>query len=148
MRILVLVVSDARKKSSSTSAMKRSVQTSELLKYRVDHIVPKRTTGIVQAIKDRNFQVFADLTMQDSNQFHAICLDTYPPCTYMNDVSHAIVDMVHTYNDFHGSNKVFNMEISLLESAFDNYTSASGILVIKILSVLLLTDVLSINLKL
>lgn len=116
MRILVLVVNDARKKSSSTSAMKRSVQTSELLKYRVDHIVPKRTTAIVKAIKDRNFQVFADLTMQDSNQFHAICLDTYPPCTYMNDVSHAIVDMVHTYNDFHGSNKVFNMEISLLES--------------------------------
>ncbi|GLV32099.1 Mevalonate diphosphate decarboxylase [Carabus blaptoides fortunei] len=106
MRILVLVVNDARKKFSSTSAMKRSVHTSELLKHRVEHIVPKRTAAIVQAIKDRNFQVFADLTMQDSNQFHAICLDTYPPCTYMNDVSHAIVDMVHMYNNIHGSNKI------------------------------------------
>ena len=28
------------------------------------------------------------LTMADSNQFHATCLDTYPPIFYMNDTSH------------------------------------------------------------
>lgn len=106
MRILVLVVNDARKKHSSTSAMQRSVLTSKLLKYRSEHLVGPRTTSMVQAIKDKDFETFAELTMKDSNQFHAVCLDTYPPCIYMNDVSHSIVDLVHSYNDFHGCNKI------------------------------------------
>lgn len=106
MRILILVVSDARKKYSSTSAMQRSMLTSKLLKYRAEHLVGPQTTSMVQAIKDKDFETFAELTMKDSNQFHAVCLDTYPPCTYMNDVSHSIVDLVHSYNDFHGCNKV------------------------------------------
>lgn len=106
MRILVLVVSDDRKKASSTSAMGRSVENSELLKYRIENSVPKRIDAMVKAIKNKDFESFCEITMKDSNQFHAICLDTYPPCTYMNDVSHAIVDMVHTYNKFMGGNKV------------------------------------------
>ena len=44
--------------------------------------------------------------MEDSNQFHAVCLDTYPPCVYMNDVSHAISAMVHKYNQSAGEIKV------------------------------------------
>lgn len=36
--------------------------------------------------------------MKDSNQFHAVCLDTYPPCVYMTDVSHRIAAIVHGYN--------------------------------------------------
>lgn len=44
--------------------------------------------------------------MKDSNQFHAVCLDTYPPCIYMNDISHIIVDFVHKYNRMCGDIKV------------------------------------------
>jgi len=40
--------------------------------------------------------------MQDSNQFHAVCLDTYPPCVYMNDVSHGIANLIHTINKIAG----------------------------------------------
>lgn len=36
--------------------------------------------------------------MKDSNQFHAVCLDTYPPCVYMTDVSHRIAAIIHGYN--------------------------------------------------
>eukprot|EP01042_Synura_sphagnicola_P002674 gene2674-3242_t len=36
--------------------------------------------------------------MSDSNQFHAICLDTFPPIFYMNDVSRAIIKLVHAIN--------------------------------------------------
>nr|QYV43150.1 diphosphomevalonate decarboxylase [Colaphellus bowringi] len=106
MRVLILVVNDERKKYSSTSGMKRSVETSELLQYRATKIVPQRIEAITKAIINKDFQAFAQITMEDSNQFHAVCLDTFPPCVYMNDTSHAIVDVVHAYNDFKKSNKV------------------------------------------
>lgn len=44
--------------------------------------------------------------MQDSNQFHAICLDTFPPAKYMNDISFQIVDVIHSYNKMCGTTKV------------------------------------------
>ncbi|XP_019869844.1 diphosphomevalonate decarboxylase [Aethina tumida] len=106
MRILILVVNDKKKKDPSTLGMKRGVETSNLLKYRADHIVPKRIEEISRAIVAKDFHTFARLTMQDSNQFHATCLDTYPPCVYMNDVSHAIAEVVHKYNEYYKVNKV------------------------------------------
>ncbi|XP_970108.1 diphosphomevalonate decarboxylase isoform X2 [Tribolium castaneum] len=106
MRVLILVVSDDQKKYSSTSGMKQSVLTSELLKHRAEKIVPGRVDEIIKAIKLKNFEAFAKITMQDSNQFHAICLDTYPPCFYMNDVSRMIIELVHAYNDYQGATKV------------------------------------------
>lgn len=41
-----------------------------------------------EAIKNRDFTSFAQLACADSNQFHAVCLDTSPPIFYMNDTSH------------------------------------------------------------
>lgn len=108
MRVLILIINDSTKKYSSTSGMRKSVETSELLKYRVKEIVPKRIDAIIQAIKEKDFDTFARITIQDSNMFHAICLDTFPPCAYMNDTSHLIANVVHVYNNFKGSNKVRN----------------------------------------
>ncbi|SPP86476.1 diphosphomevalonate decarboxylase [Drosophila guanche] len=99
MHVLILVVNDERKKTSSTKGMQRSMTTSQLIQHRVDKIVPERTANLKKAIEARDFPSFAEITMKDSNQFHAIALDTYPPCVYMNDVSHAIVDFVHSYNE-------------------------------------------------
>ena len=36
--------------------------------------------------------------MKDSNQFHATCLDTYPPVFYLNDISKSIITFVTAYN--------------------------------------------------
>lgn len=44
--------------------------------------------------------------MRDSNQFHAVCLDTYPPCVYLNQTSHEIINFVHDYNEACGQIKV------------------------------------------
>ncbi|XP_055713219.1 diphosphomevalonate decarboxylase isoform X1 [Phlebotomus papatasi] len=106
LEILILVVSDNRKKTSSTGGMERSVKTSPLIAYRASKCVPERIQGITKAIQDRDFETFADITMKDSNQFHAVCLDTYPPCVYLNDVSHAIIDLVHRFNAASGRTKV------------------------------------------
>ncbi len=86
--------------------MKRSVETSTLIHQRAQQIVPERIQKIRKAIQDRNFELFARLTMEDSNQMHAICLDTYPPCVYMNQISHQIVRLVHQINKHSSQIKV------------------------------------------
>lgn len=106
MHVLILVVSDSRKKYSSTLGMKTTADTSELLKYRAEKLVPERILQIKEALLQKDFQKFSAITMKDSNAFHACCLDTYPPLVYMNDVSHAIAEMVHAYNDLSRENKV------------------------------------------
>jgi len=105
MDILVLVVNDKKKDVSSTSGMQTSVQTSDLLKYRAQHVVPERLKQFEKAILERDFQTFAQLTMKDSNQFHAVCLDTYPPIFYMNDTSRNIVQVLTRYNEASGKLK-------------------------------------------
>lgn len=92
-------VNGERKKVSSTIGMQRSMETSELMQHRIANVVPERADKMQRAIIQKDFKTFAQLTMKDSNQMHAVCLDTYPPCTYMNDVSHSIVNFVHSYND-------------------------------------------------
>jgi diphosphomevalonate decarboxylase len=101
-RAVILVVSDKEKETSSTKGMENSVATSKLLGYRAQHVVPTRMKDIEQAIHNKDFASFGKLTMMDSNQFHATCLDTYPPIFYMNDVSKSVVAMVHAYNEWAG----------------------------------------------
>ncbi len=102
MRVLICVANDARKKVPSSKGMKLGVETSPLLRYRADVIVPARTREMVAAIESRDFDKFAELTMRDSNQLHAVCLDTAPPCVYMNDTSHAVAELVHAINEAAG----------------------------------------------
>jgi len=101
-RVLILVVSDKKKGTSSTAGMNTSVATSQLLSHRATKIVPERMKMIEEAFLARNFQKFGRITMEDSNQFHATCLDTFPPIFYMNDVSRSIIRVVHAYNDWSG----------------------------------------------
>ncbi|GFO45988.1 diphosphomevalonate decarboxylase [Plakobranchus ocellatus] len=105
MRALILVVSDQKKHVGSTEGMQTTVQTSELMETRFK-LVERRTEDIIKAINDRDFPTFAKITMQESNQLHAVCLDTYPPIFYMTDTSRLIVRLVHAINDILGKVKV------------------------------------------
>jgi diphosphomevalonate decarboxylase len=98
MRALVLVVSAAKKGVSSTSGMQQTVATSGLFRERVARIVPENMRLMEKAIARRDFAGFAEVTMRDSNSFHATCADTYPPIFYMNDVSRAAVRAVEAIN--------------------------------------------------
>jgi diphosphomevalonate decarboxylase len=100
LKVVILVASNKQKSVGSTEGMRRSVETSELLNFRCQHIVPKRMEEMEKAILEKDFETFALLTMKDSNQFHCICQDTYPPICppYMNDISHKIVNLVSVYN--------------------------------------------------
>ncbi|KDR67556.1 hypothetical protein GALMADRAFT_258221 [Galerina marginata CBS 339.88] len=98
MHALICVVSDDKKGTSSTSGMQRTVETSALLQHRIKHVVPERMGAISKAILAKDFDTFAKITMADSNQFHAVALDTEPPIFYMNDVSRTIIALVVEYN--------------------------------------------------
>ncbi|XP_017296719.1 diphosphomevalonate decarboxylase [Kryptolebias marmoratus] len=106
LRILVLVASAKRKPIGSTSGMQTSVQTSLLLKHRAESVVPRRMDEMIQAVRRKDFSAFAELTMKDSNQFHATCLDTYPPIFYLNSVSQQVIHLVHRYNRHYGESRV------------------------------------------
>jgi len=66
-------VNAGRKHIGSTDAMQMSVRTSQLLKQRAQHIVPAVIDSINDAIRNRDFQQFAELTMK-------VCLS--PSLTY------------------------------------------------------------------
>ncbi|GAB4836285.1 Diphosphomevalonate decarboxylase mvd2, peroxisomal [Ancistrocladus abbreviatus] len=104
--IVIAVVSSQQKETSSTTGMHESVETSMLLKHRAEEIVPKRILQMEEAIKNRDFPTFAHLTCVDSNQFHAVCLDTCPPIFYMNDTSHRIISFVEKWNRAEGTPQV------------------------------------------
>ncbi|KAH8310182.1 hypothetical protein KR067_009358 [Drosophila pandora] len=106
MHLIILVVNDQRKNTGSTLGMQRSVQTSQLIQHRADKVVPERVNQLKTAIHKHDFDTFAKITMKDSNQFHAIAMDTYPPCIYMNETSHSIVSFVHDFNELMGSSLI------------------------------------------
>ncbi|KAM6223165.1 diphosphomevalonate decarboxylase [Rhynchocyon petersi] len=106
LRVLILVVSAEKKFVGSTAGMQTSVETSALLQYRAAAVVPARMAEMIQYIRQRDFPGFGQLTMKDSNQFHATCLDTFPPISYLTDTSRRIMHLVHRFNSHHGQTRV------------------------------------------
>lgn len=102
MSAVIMVVSDKEKDTSSTSGMETSRLTSPLLQHRAAAVVQPRLDEMEAAYKAKDFETFGRLTMMDSNQFHAVCLDTYPPIFYLNDVSKSIMKLVHVINAHYG----------------------------------------------
>ena len=90
LRVLICVVQpeegqNAFKDIPSTQGMKLSLQTSEMLRLRLDnHLPAKHIAQLKQAMEQRDFHTFSEVTMRESNQLHAICLDTIPAIFYMN----------------------------------------------------------------
>ncbi|XP_059759963.1 diphosphomevalonate decarboxylase [Balaenoptera ricei] len=106
LRVLILVVSTERKPTGSTAGMQTSVETSALLRFRAEALVPARMAEMSRCVRERDFQAFGQLTMKDSNQFHATCLDTFPPISYLSDTSRRVIRLVHCFNAHHGRTKV------------------------------------------
>ncbi|XP_007172621.2 diphosphomevalonate decarboxylase [Balaenoptera acutorostrata] len=106
LRVLILVVSTERKPTGSTAGMQTSVETSALLRFRAEALVPAHMAEMSRCVRERDFQAFGQLTMKDSNQFHATCLDTFPPISYLSDTSRRVIRLVHCFNAHHGRTKV------------------------------------------
>jgi diphosphomevalonate decarboxylase len=133
-RALILVVSDLKKDTSSTAGMSTSVATSQLLAHRAKHVVPQRMLDIEAAWLAKDFPTFGQITMADSNQFHATCLDTYPPIFYMNDVSSSVIRLVHLYNKWAGEVRAaytFDAGPNAVIYTLDKYAKEIGALMLR-----------------
>ena len=67
--------------------------------------MPAHMAEMSRCVRERDFQAFGQLTMKDSNQFHATCLDTFPPISYLSDTSRRVIRLVHCFNAHHGRTK-------------------------------------------
>jgi diphosphomevalonate decarboxylase len=102
MNVLALVLHDRKKDSSSTDGMRLSAETSELLPHRVQIVEARRLAQLESALASKDFNELGRIIMQDSNCFHAICLDTQPPLFYLNDKSREIIRLVNEFNRLKG----------------------------------------------
>lgn len=95
--VTVLLLEDGPKETGSGPGMERTLATSALFPARLQQVASsiERLQG---AIRDRHFALFAELVMRDSNQFHAACLDSYPPLLYLGERSLAVMRAVHELN--------------------------------------------------
>lgn len=102
MKAAILVVSDLKKDVPSTSGMQSTVATSDLFQWRIKEVVPRRFEEMKDSIINKDFPLFAELTMKDSNSFHSVCLDSYPPIFYLNDTSKNIIKLINLLNESYG----------------------------------------------
>ncbi|RAL64536.1 hypothetical protein DID88_002010 [Monilinia fructigena] len=99
MRALILVVSAEKKGVSSTSGMQITVATSKLFKQRAENVVPQHMAEMERAIKGKDFEGFAKVTMMD-----------------MEDINKAAEKIVAAYTFDAGPNAVIYFEEENLEA--------------------------------
>ncbi|MEM3020115.1 MAG: diphosphomevalonate decarboxylase [Candidatus Micrarchaeaceae archaeon] len=94
---IVSIVSKSKKKVSSRAGMKQTVESSVLYQARSGY-VEKACTDMENAIISKDFEKLGLMTIRDSNNMHAVMLDTYPPILYLNDVSRGIISAIDNLN--------------------------------------------------
>lgn len=102
MQVLCAVLKGAKKDVGSTEGMQLSLKTSPMMKDRIETIVPARMEAISVAVKERDFEKFAEITMLDSDDLQAVCATTVPKIQYATEDSYAVIRLVHAANKVAG----------------------------------------------
>ncbi|CAD8143568.1 unnamed protein product [Paramecium pentaurelia] len=100
-KVSIVILTDThqgQKDVLSKDGMKLTWETSKLIQGRVREYVEQHIKELQSALEKQDFNKVMEIIIRDSNQFHATCMDTYPPLLYLNDFSRQIIKMVHIYN--------------------------------------------------
>lgn len=97
MKILLINISSAPKKVSSTEGMVRTQETSFFYKERLSRIDDKIDL-CKEYIKTRDHQSLFKMIMRESNEIHAIMFESFPPIRYISDKGFSIMERVHEFN--------------------------------------------------
>ncbi len=93
---IIAIVSSQKKKISSRLGMQTSVNSSELMRCRLD-FVERTIPEVINSIKEKNEKKFFELIMRHSNSMHAIILDSWPSFFYLNDKDLEIMRWIQDY---------------------------------------------------
>ncbi len=99
---VIATISSAKKKISSSEGHTLTPKTSELYRARPG-IAEEHVKRIIEAVRQKDFGTVAEITMKDSNSMHAVMLDSFPPITYLNDISRAVIYAIHELNNAEGT---------------------------------------------
>lgn len=102
-RNVIGISSTKEKRISSRSGMAATVKSSTLFEARLKY-VEERLNSAIEAIKKKDFHVLAEIIMKESNNMHAVMLDTWPPIIYLDDKAKEIIYSVIEYNESLGEN--------------------------------------------
>ena len=93
-RIIVGIAESRQKKIKSRAGMKQTVKTSVLYQRRIEML-----KNIIEEIIQMNLTKLFEIAMKDSNNMHAVMLDTWPPILYLNNISKQVIDKIHNFNE-------------------------------------------------
>lgn len=96
-RNIIAIVEKKEKKIKSRPGMRKTVTSSNLYLKRIENL-PKTLNVVRRVILEKNLPVLLETTMKESNNLHAVCLDTWPPIFYLNDISKEIIYAIHQFN--------------------------------------------------
>lgn len=99
LRIIYAIVESKEKKVKSRAGMDASVSTNPLYQAWVNYEEGLLKNDMIGAVGEKDFGKLAPMIMQASNNFHSICLGTYPPIHYLKKKSLSIMDSIHEIND-------------------------------------------------
>ncbi len=100
-RIITAIASEAPKLIGSTDGMKRTTETSKLYPQRLK-ILPEITEKAIAAVKEKDSESLFRIAMAESNNLHAVMMDSWPPIIYLNDTSKSIISSIHSINESAG----------------------------------------------
>jgi diphosphomevalonate decarboxylase len=101
LRNVIAITDPERKKIGSAEGMELTAKTSGLYAERVK-TRPKIIAMMKKAILKKDLEIFLELSMRESSHMHAVMLDSFPPITYLNDISREIMGAVHEFNSHRG----------------------------------------------
>ena len=101
LRDLVVIVSNEKKRISSSEGHDITSSTSELFSVR-PALAEKNIRIATDLIRKKNFERLGEIIMRDSNNMHAAMMDSWPPIIYLNDVSRAVIQAVEKLNGMEG----------------------------------------------
>lgn len=99
---LICIVQSEKKHISSTEGMRKTMETSDMLKEREAIVVPQALKDCHEALEKKDFSLFAKMMMDDSDSLHACMADTTPTIVYMNDCTRTILQLCKEVNEAEG----------------------------------------------
>lgn len=122
-KIFNIVLNELEKDISSTEGMIRTIETSSLFQHRLLKI-DEKIKLVESFVKNKHFEELGKLVMKESNEMHAVCLDSYPPIFYLNEKSIGVIKEVMKLNEknfvaFYSFDAGPNPFIFVLKSNYD-----------------------------